>query len=318
MIYSRITKIKKIYPDGRERIFLPSIKVTLYNEMTKEEFENSTWEFFENEEQLHIKLYETFEEYEEGKNINENNNNQGENNSPVNRVNSLSNGGIIKARPRMKIGEKNLYESNKNFLLYNEDVFYIEQNEIDKKELNTSIFYELLDDKDLIIFGYPTQFVINKFINEPETLKNINSIEGNDYDSFFFITDYQPYENHKIYLKIMEKDKLIKFLEENKSFVLLRDIFLINSNLSLGNDFVDDELNIINNLRTNPAFDRYIDIYEIKLPDETIIKANLNNLIINPTYKKAFGNIFNEKLKKIGTHSELWTEELIVNFGQKQ
>ena len=57
MIYSRITKIKKIYPDGRERIFLPSIKVTLYNEMTKEEFENSTWEFFENEEQLHIKLY---------------------------------------------------------------------------------------------------------------------------------------------------------------------------------------------------------------------------------------------------------------------
>ena len=231
MIYSRISKIKKIYPDGRERIFLPSIKVTLYNEITKEEFENSTWEFFENEEQLHIKLYETFEEYEEGKNINENNNNQGENNSPVNRVNSLSNGGIIKARPRMKIGEKNLYESNKNFLLYNEDVFYIEQNEIDKKEKNTMISRELLDDKELVIFGYPTQFVINKFINEPETLKNINSIEGNDYDSFFFITDYQPYENHKIYLKIMEKDKLIKFLEENKSFVLLRDIFLINSNL---------------------------------------------------------------------------------------
>jgi hypothetical protein len=111
-------------------------------------------------------------------------------------------------------------------------------------------------------------------------------------------------------LKIINKEKLITFLKENTSFILLRDIFMINNSLSLGNDFVDEELNIINNLRTNPAFDRYIDIYEIKLPDETIIKANLNNLIINPTYKKAFGNIFNEKLKKIGTHSELWTETI--------
>ena len=62
MIYSRITRIKKILSEGRERIFYPSIKVTLYNQITKEDFENSTWEFFDNEEQLHIKLYETYEE----------------------------------------------------------------------------------------------------------------------------------------------------------------------------------------------------------------------------------------------------------------
>ena len=57
----------------------------------------------------------------------------------------------------------------------------------------------------------------------------INCIEENDYDSFFYITDYQPYEQHKIYLKIINKEKLINFLKENKSFILLRDIFIINN-----------------------------------------------------------------------------------------
>ena len=33
----------------------------------------------------------------------------------------------------MKIGEKNLYESNKNFLLYNEDVFYLNKKKLIKK-----------------------------------------------------------------------------------------------------------------------------------------------------------------------------------------
>ena len=312
MIYSRITRIKKILSEGRERIFYPSIKVTLYNQITKEDFENSTWEFFDNEEQLHIKLYETYEEYEQEKNNtnNNNNNNNNDNNSPVNRVNSQSNGGLIKARPRLKNGDRNLYESNKNFLLYNEDVFYSDQEEIDRKDLNSFITYEFLDDKDLVIFGYPTQFVINKFINEPNTLSEIECVEENDYDSFFKITDYQPYEQHKIFLKITEKEKLITFLQDNKSFILLRDIFMINNNLSLGNDFVNDELNVINNLRRSEAFDRYVDIYEIKLPDETTTKSNLNNLIINPIHRKAFGNVFDEKLKKIGTQSELWTETI--------
>ena len=320
MIYNRITKIKKVYPDGRERFFNPSIKVTLYNQITKEEYVNSTWEDFQNESQLHIKLYETFEEYEEQKNNNnvDNNNNVNNNNvnenSPINRNNTLSNNNALRARPRVIINDRNFYETDKNFLLYNEDVFYFEQDEIDKKEKNTMISRELLDDKELVIFGYPTQFVINKFINEPNIIENINCIEENNYDSFFYITDYQPYEQQKIYLKIINKEKLINFLKENTSFILLRDIFMINNSLSLGNDFVDEELNIINNLRHNIVFDRYIDIYEIKLPDETFIKANLNNLIINSTFRKAFGNIFDKKLKKIGTESELWKESIEKKF----
>ncbi len=310
MIYSRITKIKKIYPEGRERYFNPSIKVTLYNQITKEKYDNSTWEEFQNEEQLHIKLYETYEEYEQQKNGNENN----ENNNEANRNNTGSEGNSIKARPRIKKDNKNLYDSGKDFLLYNEEIFYFDQEEIDKKEKNTRIIYELLDDNELVIFGYPTQFVINKFINDPTILEGIETIEENQYDSYFFITDYQPYEQQKIYLKLMDKENLITFLKENSSFILLRDIFMINPSLSLGNDFADEELNIINNLRINIVFDRYIDMYEIKLPDESTIKANLNNLIINPTYRKAFGNIFDEKLKKIGTESELWTETIESKF----
>ena len=179
--------------------------------------------------------------------------------------------------------------------------------------INEYIVYELLDDSELVIFGYPTQYILNKYINEPEKLEETMVEETSEYDSFFYITDFKPYEKHRMFLKIKEKEKLQSFLSENSAFTLLRDIFLINQNFFLGADFSEDELNIINNLRRNICFDRYIDMYEIKLQNKTSIKANLDNLIINPTYRKAFENIF--KTNSVGGYySTKLTYTIVIGY----
>ena len=308
MIYGRITKIKKIYNNGTERKFLPSIKVCLYTPLSKENYENNTWEFFDNPDNIHLNLYEINEQGQEGEQIPSNPNEEGNNENENQQENNNGNE-IIKARPHLLDGENSRYTSPNNFLLYNEETFYLEQEEINNLNINEYIVYELLDDSELVIFGYPTQYILNKYINEPEKLEETMVEETSQYDSFFYITDFKPYEKHRMFLKIKEKEKLQSFLSENSAFTLLRDIFLINQNFFLGADFSEDELNIINNLRRNICFDRYIDMYEIKLQNKTSIKANLDNLIINPTYRKAFENIFKTK-SIIGTKSHLWSETI--------
>ena len=344
LIYDRITCVRKYYANGEEKVFYPSIKVSLLNSLTKEEYQNCTWEIMKNEEGINYDLFEQFENENENT---EEKNGEGKNNEENKDKKNLNSEGdeekekINKVRPRLKIindfeeikankeimntnpnnkdekviqapKSESYYDNDKNIYLYNESIFYEDQKEIDSysEELNCHIRYELMDDNELIIYGYPTQFVLNKFINNPKELQEIQNSNESDYDSEFYITDYQPYEKRKFYLKIVEKEKLISFLEENSSFILIRDAFQINPNLNLGADFSEDTLNIVNNLRRNLSVDRYFDIYEIKLPNHSTIKANLDHLIMNSTYKKAFGNIFNKKLNKIGVKSKLWDESI--------
>ena len=322
LIYDRITCIRKYSANGEEKVYYPSIKVTLYNSLSKEEYQNCTWEIM-NGNMANGDLFEEFEEPEENsEEKNQENSIEEEKEKPR------------KIRPRLKIihefqGEatenkdakeedKNIvkptsyYENDRNMFLYSEDIFYTEKEEIDKasEELNSHIKYELMKDEDLVIYGYPTQFILREFINNMEQLEKLETKSEQQYDSTFFITDYKQYEKRKIYLKIIEKEKLVNFLKENTSFILIRDDFQTNPNIQLGADFSEDLLNIVNNLRRNISFDRYFDIYEIKLPNNVTTKANLDHLIMNQTYQKAFGNIFNKKLNKIGVKSHLWTETI--------
>ena len=322
LIYDRITCIRKYSSNGEEQVYYPSIKVTLYNPLSKEEYQNCTWEIMNG----NIALNELFEEFGEGEEENSEEKQNQENEEEEKEKEKKR-----KIRPRLKIindfvGESNeskeikkdenvikpnsYYETDKNMFLYSEDIFYAEKEEIDKssQELNCHINYELMDDSELIIYGYPTQYILSKFINEMKDLEELKTEQNSDYDSTFFITDYPQYEKRKIYLKIIEKEKLVNFLKENTSFILIRDDFQTNPNIQLGADFSEDLLNIVNNLRRNLSFDRYFDIYEIKLPNNTTIKANLDHLIMNSTYQKAFGNIFDKKLNKIGVTSHLWSE----------
>ena len=324
LIYNRITCIRKYFANGEEKVYYPSIKVTLYNPLSKEEYQNCTWEIMNSG----MANEELFEEYEEV--VDENNEEkQNEENASQDEEKEKTK----KYRPRLKIindfgGENtenkdpkeenkvakpnSYYECDKNMYLYSEDTFYLEKEEIDKtsEELNCHIKDELMDDSELIIYGYPTQFILSKFINNMKDLEDIQIQSEQEYDSTFYITDYQPYEKRKIFLKILEKEKLVSFLKENTSFILLRDDFQTNPNIQLGADFSEDLLNIVNNLRRNLTLDRYFDIYEIKLPNNETTKANLDHLIMNSTYQKAFGNIFDKKLNKIGVKSNLWNETI--------
>ena len=327
LIYDRITCIRHYSANGEEKVFYPSIKITLYNGLSKEEYQNYTWEIMNN----NMVNNDLFEEFEEAEEENSEEKNQGDNNSQEEEKEKEK---IRKVRPRLKIindfgGENenkentnkkeeeiikpiSYYENDRNMFLYSEDVFYAEKEEIEKigQELNSHTKYELMDDSELIIYGYPTQYILCKFINNMKDLEEIDSKPEQEYDSTFYITDYPSYEKRKIYLKINEKEKLLNFLKENTSFILIRDDFQTNPNIQLGADFSEDLLNIVNNLRRNLSFDRYIDIYQIKLPNKETTKANLDHLIMNSTYQKAFGNIFNKKLNKIGVKSHLWTETI--------
>ena len=324
LIYDRITCIRKYYSTGEEKLFYPSIKVTLYNPLSKEEYQNCTWEIM-NSSLSNTDLLEAFDENAEE---NSEEKNQGEKNEEEQEEKKLKR----KVRPRLRIindfgntesetkedKDKNeikpnsYYECDKNMFLYSEDIFYPEKGEIDigENEMNCHVKYELMDDNDLVIYGYPTQFILNKFINNMKDLEDVQIQQNAQYDSTFFITDYPQYEKRKIYLKILEKEKLIEFLKENTSFILIRDDFQTNPNIQLGADFSEDLLNIVNNLRRNLSFDRYFDIYEIKLPNNVTTKANLDHLIMNSTYQKAFGNVFDKKLNKIGVKSKLWSETI--------
>ena len=324
LIYDRITCIRKYYSTGEEKLFYPSIKVTLYNPLSKEEYQNCTWEIM-NSSLSNTDLLEAFDENAEE---NSEEKNQGEKNEEEQEEKKLKR----KVRPRLRIindfgntesetkedKDKNeikpnsYYECDKNMFLYSEDIFYPEKGEIDigENEMNCHVKYELMDDNDLVIYGYPTQFILNKFINNMKDLEDVQIQQNAQYDSTFFITDYPQYEKRKIYLKILEKEKLIEFLKENTSFILIRDDFQTNPNIQLGADFSEDLLNIVNNLRRNLSFDRYFDIYEIKLPNNITTKANLDHLIMNSTYQKAFGNVFDKKLNKIGVKSKLWSETI--------
>ena len=345
LIYDRITCKRVYFANGEEKVFFPSIKISLLNPLSKEEYQNCTWEVFGNGN-VNLELFEQFEpennenteeKGEEAKN-NEENKEKKVANSEGDEEKEKNNN---KVRPRLKIindfvDNKNkqeilntnpnnkdekviqinktesYYDNDKNIYLYSEDVFYEEEKEIENysKELNSHVTNELMDDKDLIIYGYPTQYVLNKFINNPKELQDITVSAESPFDSSFYITDYQPYEKRKIFLKIVDKEKLVSFLEENSSFILVRDDFQVNPKNNLGADFNEINLNIVNNLRRNLSFDRYFDMYEIKLPNNDTLKANLDHLITNSTYRKAFGNIFNKKLNKIGVKSKLWDETI--------
>ena len=121
---------------------------------------------------------------------------------------------------------KKFYINQIKTFIYNEETFYEHENEIETfNELNTTIETVLLYDNEIFIFGYLTQFIINKFVNKENCLENIEiNVEG-DYDSKFKIIDYSLYENQIFYLKIDDNINLKEFLAKNKSFILIRDFY---------------------------------------------------------------------------------------------
>ena len=61
LIYDRITCIRKYYENGEEKIYYPSIKVSLINSLSKEEYQNCTWEVFDRGTGVNLELFEQYE-----------------------------------------------------------------------------------------------------------------------------------------------------------------------------------------------------------------------------------------------------------------
>ena len=197
LIYGRITCVRKYYANGEEKVYYPSIKVSLINSLTKEEYQNCTWEVFDRESGVNLELFEQYEneinenteeKNAEGKNNEENKDKSGKN---VNSEGDEEKEKIVKVRPRLKIiydfnenknnkenvninqnnkdekvipanKSESYYENDKNIYYYSEDTFYVEQNEIDSysEELNCHIKYELMENyKD----GFELDAVKEKF-----------------------------------------------------------------------------------------------------------------------------------------------------------
>lgn len=54
-------------------------------------------------------------------------------------------------------------------------------------------------------------------------------------------------------------------IKDNKKIILVWDIFSFKEGeSSMNEDFVDDELNISNNIHRNSSFDRYIQFYQVR------------------------------------------------------
>jgi len=79
-------------------------------------------------------------------------------------------------------------------IIFDEDVVYQDQ---EFKQLAPSevLKLELIEDEDIVIYGYPTQYIITHFKN------NLNKLTDNDelfrdenHEYYFRVEDYKPYK----------------------------------------------------------------------------------------------------------------------------
>jgi hypothetical protein len=56
----------------------------------------------------------------------------------------------------------------------------------------------------------------------------------------------------------------MKYLKKEDKIILSWDIFTVDANLNMNEDFVDDEMNLFNNIQMNSKFDRFLELQEIE------------------------------------------------------
>jgi len=139
MIYSRIVKFQRTDAEGNVKEICPNIKVSFFKIKSKKQYEEQAWEECKEEELEDFKNYEYYEtEDEERKKF---------------------------KRPALP---DNFGYLNEDFILsYNEDVFY-HDNEALTKPLKPMEIMEhiLMRDEEIVVFGYPAQYVIMYFKNK--------------------------------------------------------------------------------------------------------------------------------------------------------
>jgi hypothetical protein len=251
LIYNRITKYVKMgVNDFETEYFYPKIKVSVKRVKTPEEYEKETWE--ESEDKDCFELYDYDIHNEIG--VNEKN----------------------FKRPTL-----DCYNITRMILNYEETIEYEEM--AFKTEDFQIVKPVLLEEDEVIIYGYPTQYIIaylknnGKTINEyaernkKETRLTLNSEEEEDVEPTkeeiiecdFYIEDYKKYQ-FKFSVDEGYNNLFVKNMKKENKFILSWDIFSLDKNLDINEDFVDDEMNLFNNIQMNSKLDRYLDFQEIE------------------------------------------------------
>lgn len=164
MIYSRIVKYRKTDARGNKQEILPSIKVNLYSTRTNAQYDLNTWELCKDDEQEDLNNYiYTVPENEEQKKY---------------------------KKPNLDSG----YLKEKYILTYNEEAYFENKRELFDLQPMEILEPVLMTDEEILILGYPTQYILMYFKNRIGVM--VNMIDSGDFEKHyaFKIQDYPHYE----------------------------------------------------------------------------------------------------------------------------
>jgi hypothetical protein len=156
MIYSRIVKFRKTDTKGKIKEISPNIRVKFFKIKSKKEYETEAWEECKEEELEDFKNYEYYENEEEER----------------------------KKFKRPTLPDNFGYLNEDYIMSYNEEVYY-HDNEALTSPLKPMEILEhvLMRDEEIVVFGYPAQYVIMHFKNKVGLY--VSLMNENDFDKDF-------------------------------------------------------------------------------------------------------------------------------------
>ncbi len=166
MIYSRITKFKKTDAEGNSNYIIPSIRIRVLKTRLCTDHEVNCWEPCQENE------IEDQENYEYSESVNDEEK-------------------LRFKRPQLSHG----YLEEEFIVLYDEEMVYENNQEIlDNLKPLEMVEPVLLDDDEIVIYGYPTQYILMHFKNKIGVMINMINNEEFDQPFKFKITDFKAYE----------------------------------------------------------------------------------------------------------------------------
>lgn len=166
MLYARITKYHKTDALGSKKEYLPSFRVRIFKTRKNAEYVNNSWEPCREDEIEDLENYDyTVPENEED----------------TRRF----------KRPALEHG----YLKEEFITIYNEEIYFENQEEIFGPLKPMEILEPvLMNDDEIVIFGYPTQYILMYFRNRIGSL--VNMIDSGEFEKeyVFKMSDFKPYE----------------------------------------------------------------------------------------------------------------------------
>lgn len=320
LIINRITKKIYTYIDGRSVTKIPNIKITIHKILSnKEDYEREIWDPSdadgeENEDPFYDYSGDSDLQFQRP-----NSNYYAENDfiifdeDIIDEEEERERNRNIKINNDVEINITN--NENERYYQENKESNNNEEVEVNNNKFNDEIEVEnngekrvssttendkpifikesLINDNEIVIFGYPTQYLLTQLRNNEK-----NSYQLDNNFRFKISNNIKIKENENtsqidkitFYLElgpeINEEDLIDLVTTTREPLILSRNVFYFKNDASISEDFVEDELNVKNNLYYNPKLDRYlnfveVDVYNLELAKRLEKEEQMNQLILN-------------------------------------